>query len=201
MIRITNILMISFVFSLVSVFTISSVSFSDQSGPEQDCSEASVDFRENPNKTNDEIIAEMDRALKDSLNKYDGCLTQNNSASASASSGGGAGDSGSGSQVSSVSSGIKGTETQSSQASQTSQNQANPSAEELEQKENQVSSVPPQQTLNNGKIPEDIPPADNDTILQQKIREAAIAETDPVKRDRLWNEYRKYKGIAQKSNI
>lgn len=48
-------------------------------------------------------------------------------------------------------------------------------------------------TVNNGAIPKDIPPADNDSILQQQIREAAMKEKDPEKRKKLWEMYRKYK--------
>ena len=50
----------------------------------------------------------------------------------------------------------------------------------------------------NGKLPEDIPSADNDSALAAQIRHAAENETDPVKKAQLWNEYRKYKGLPQK---
>ena len=53
-------------------------------------------------------------------------------------------------------------------------------------------------TLSNGKSPEDIPPADNDDIIAQQIRAAALAEPDPQKQAKLWNEYRRYKGISEK---
>ncbi|MGB0570468.1 MAG: hypothetical protein ACPGQM_00135 [Alphaproteobacteria bacterium] len=50
-------------------------------------------------------------------------------------------------------------------------------------------------TQNNGKVPEDIPPADNDSALEAQIRQAAIEETDPELKNRLWDEYRRYKGL------
>ena len=53
-------------------------------------------------------------------------------------------------------------------------------------------------TLSNGKSPEDIPPADNDDIIARQIRAAALAEPDPQKQAKLWNEYRRYKGISEK---
>ena len=53
-------------------------------------------------------------------------------------------------------------------------------------------------TLSNGKLPEDIPPADNDDIIAKQIREAALAEPDPQKQAKLWNEYRRYKGIPER---
>ena len=52
--------------------------------------------------------------------------------------------------------------------------------------------------LDNGKLPEDIPPADNDDIIAKQIRAAALAEPDPQKQAKLWNEYRRYKGISEK---
>lgn len=49
-----------------------------------------------------------------------------------------------------------------------------------------------------GKLPEDIPPADNDNIIARQIREAASAEPDPEKQAKLWNEYRRYKGLPER---
>ena len=48
------------------------------------------------------------------------------------------------------------------------------------------------------KSPEDIPPTDNDDAVATQIRLAAEIEKDPVKKDKLWNEYRKYKGLPTK---
>lgn len=50
-------------------------------------------------------------------------------------------------------------------------------------------------TQGGGKLPEDIPPADNDSALEAQIRQAAIEETDPELKKRLWDEYRRYKGL------
>lgn len=50
-------------------------------------------------------------------------------------------------------------------------------------------------TPGSGKVPEDIPPADNDSALEAQIRQAAIEETDPELKKRLWDEYRRYKGL------
>lgn len=49
-----------------------------------------------------------------------------------------------------------------------------------------------------GAVPEDVKEADNDSILEAQIREAAMREKDPEVRARLWNEYRRYKGLPQK---
>ena len=45
------------------------------------------------------------------------------------------------------------------------------------------------------KPPQDIPDGSNDDVVARQLREAAMREPDPEVRERLWNEYRKYKGI------
>ena len=45
------------------------------------------------------------------------------------------------------------------------------------------------------RTPEDIPITVDDDIIARQLREAALAEEDPELRERLWEEYRKYKGI------
>lgn len=41
--------------------------------------------------------------------------------------------------------------------------------------------------------PEDIPSGSDDDVVARQIREAAMNESDPVLREKLWDEYRKYK--------
>jgi hypothetical protein len=43
--------------------------------------------------------------------------------------------------------------------------------------------------------PEDIPTGNDDDVVARQLREAAMREADPEVRERLWNEYRRYKGI------
>ena len=45
------------------------------------------------------------------------------------------------------------------------------------------------------RTPDDIPVTVDDDIIARQLREAALAEDDPVLRDRLWEEYRKYSGL------
>lgn len=45
-------------------------------------------------------------------------------------------------------------------------------------------------------LPPDIPDGRDDDIVARQIREAAEKETDPVLREKLWEEYRKYKQSA-----
>ena len=44
------------------------------------------------------------------------------------------------------------------------------------------------------RTPDDIPLTVDDDIIARQLREAALAEEDPELRERLWEEYRKYKG-------
>jgi hypothetical protein len=44
-----------------------------------------------------------------------------------------------------------------------------------------------------GPVPSDIPDGSDDDIVARQIREAAMKEQDPVLREKLWDEYRKYK--------
>jgi hypothetical protein len=45
------------------------------------------------------------------------------------------------------------------------------------------------------RTPEDIPITADDDIIARQLREAALAEDDPELRERLWEEYRKYRGM------
>ena len=45
------------------------------------------------------------------------------------------------------------------------------------------------------RTPEDVAVMVDDDIIARQLREAALAEEDPELRDRLWEEYRKYKGL------
>ena len=45
--------------------------------------------------------------------------------------------------------------------------------------------------------PKDIPSGNDDDVVARQLREAAMREPDPAVREKLWDEYRKYKGIEQ----
>ena len=74
----------------------------------------------------------------------------------------------------------------------------NTTSEDIVKYENDQSFDQRETNTNNGMIPEDIPQDDNDSVLEEQIRLAAMNEKDPEKKKRLWNEYRKYKGLPQK---
>ena len=45
--------------------------------------------------------------------------------------------------------------------------------------------------------PKDIPNGNDDDVVARQLREAAMREPDPAVREKLWEEYRKYKGISE----
>jgi hypothetical protein len=55
---------------------------------------------------------------------------------------------------------------------------------------------PPQNTAKY-PAPADIPSGSDDDVVARQLREAAAREPDPAVREKLWEEYRKYKGIAK----
>jgi len=159
-------------------------------GDDIDCSNASVDYANNPNLTRQEKIALMDKALLQSLNKYEGCqqLRSRSSASGSGASGGSSAESAGsiGSGSSTASSEMSGTQTSTRQQEPIEKTPNKPAATKHAQ------SVP---SKGGGKLPSDIPSVDNDSTLEAQIRQAAMQETDPTIKVKLWNEYRKYKGL------
>ncbi len=173
--------------------SLSSVAYAAEEG----CENTGVDFSKDSTLTKSERLAAMDRALNKSLNSYDDCLQSpsdgGGSQTSDGSSGSGSdGSSGAGTVSSAAASDISGTEKPATQAPPASADAENP-----DQDQQTAAVQPPKQAAPNGKIPDDIPPADNDTVLEKQIRQAAINETDPEKKAKLWDEYRKYKGIPK----
>lgn len=182
-------------------------------GDSIDCTEVSVDYSEDPALTREERIRLMDKAFFESLNRFELCWKEkqksNAAGGAGTGSGSGAGGSaGSGSEAGAASSvesvagstmsGTEVTPENTSEDSQTADPGASLSAQDNENIKEGGSSTAGTVKMANGKIPEDIPPAKNDDALAAQIRYAAENEPDPVKSEQLWNEYRKYKGLAPK---
>lgn len=59
--------------------------------------------------------------------------------------------------------------------------------------QNNTQKAPPAATAGSS-VPEDIPDARDDDIIARQLREAAMNEPDPELREKLWEEYRRYKG-------
>ena len=187
-------------------------------GESIDCTDVSVDYKDNRALTREERLSLMDRALFESLDKFELCqaaraMAQASSSSAAAGGASGTGDAtatsgegsggANGSVESMASSTMSGTEEVSSQPSAAEMGgleavgqDASGAAQGGEKSNGDLTT--PTATGSNGKTPDDIPVVANDDALAAQIRYAAETETDPVKKAQLWNEYRKYKGLPQK---
>jgi hypothetical protein len=155
----------------------------------------------------------MDKAFFESLNRFELCWKEKEKANGAggtgtgtgSGAGGSAGSEGEGGAASSVESvagsTMSGTEIAPENTSkniQTAESGALQSAQDVENTNEAGSRTAGTVKMANGKIPEDIPPAKNDDALAAQIRYAAENEPDPAKSEQLWNEYRKYKGLAPK---
>lgn len=172
-------------------------------GTAQDCTKVSVDYANDPTLTVDEKIALMDRALYESLSRYDACMS-------AAANGGGGGSGGGGGMTgtegggeaqganSVASSDMTGTQVSHQDAGDRGMAALN-EADMEDDADVDSWQTTATDVADNGKVPEDIPPADNDTVLQAQIRQAAMNETDPELKAKLWDEYRRYKGLPTKN--
>ncbi|MBL1321346.1 MAG: hypothetical protein COA63_009860 [Methylophaga sp.] len=177
---------------------ISQTSAEEALGASIDCSTVGINYTDNPEWTHSERLEAMDNAFFESVNRFELCnLSNQSSASAAASSGGDGGateSSGSESDASlssTASSDMTGTEEAAS---------ISPPPDVSENSEIPENADNTSVTVNgggvvNGSVPEDIPAADNDDVIAAQIRLAAEIEQDPIKKEKLWNEYRKYKGL------
>ena len=161
-----------------------------------ECTDASIRHVDDANLTKEEKIERMDQALFESLSRYDACQNQRNGIAASSVDESGGGASGNGRSSQSVaSSDMTGEEKKESETISNSEF-ANPNNADSLETDGSGSATSPVNS-SNSKAPEDIPSADNDSVLAAQIRYAAINEKDPKTKKKLWNEYRKYKGLPQ----
>ncbi len=183
------------------------IAYAEESlGGEIDCTDVSVNFVDDPTLTPEERLRLMDKAFLESLNKFELCESKKKMAKSSGGTAdnGAKGDSGNSTGEAEGSSGdesIASSTMSGTQAPPKSLHDKDVEAMETDdlkgsQDNNEAAGkTGAKVTQSNGKIPEDIPPAQNDDALAAQIRYAAENETDPVKSRQLWNEYRKYKGL------
>ena len=189
--------------ALFVFFIFQSVAYAQESlEASVDCTNVQIDYADDSTLTRGERIHRMDKSLSRSLNKFELCLSEKKKVVSN-----GANDNFGATGDSTGSS--EGGATSGSVASSTMSGTELPAAEDnVKHEEPEVN--PAVQTTNNengkyegnistanGKPPDDIPSADNDSALAAQIRRAAENETDPTKREQLWNEYRKYKGLTR----
>ncbi len=193
-------------------------------GESIDCTDVHVDYSSDSTLTKEERIRLMDKAFYKSLNKFELCQLAKEKAKAAAGTGSGNGGNGgntaanaggngatngSGNSADKPQSGLPRESVASStmsgtdvvtkkSSSEKSQAMASETLPNPEEKSGTGRESGSNAALANGKLPDDIPPAQNDDALAAQIRYAAEIEKDPVKSAQLWNEYRKYKGLPQK---
>lgn len=160
---------------------------------EDKCGESMIRYQDDPSLPRAERLEKMHQAFIDSVNRFEACeLSDPTSASENAGAGGG-GDAGSGGV-----SGNAATASQEMQGTEAPETFPETTAEAFSD-ENDLEKPPgisqPSASAANGATPEDIPAANNDDAVAAQIRLAAENETDPEIREKLWNEYRKYKGM------
>lgn len=187
---------------LSTLFFVSMETYADESTEaEVDCGKADIRYSDSPELTRAERLALMEKAFFDSVNRFESCqLTDPNSSSAESSNsndsgtqGGGQSQGGNTGNDSVASQEMQGTEPESVESE--SSQAATDSYEGSYDQDESGTSVPSGGGSQNGAIPEDIPSANNDDAIASQIRLAAEAEQDPEIKKKLWNEYRKYKGM------
>ena len=166
-----------------------------------DCANVQIDYSDDPTLTRSERIHKMDKSLSRSLDNFKLCNqeTKKIETNVANDNSGGAGEATGNSKAENMGEAI---------ASSTISGTELPAAKDDAQEESEDSLA--LQTINNkngnyqgsvstanGKHPDDIPSANNDSALAAQIRRAAVNETDPIKRKLLWDEYRKYKGLTE----
>ncbi len=184
---------------------------------ERDCAPSAVhaDVDGRP-LTREEKIARLDEALRESLARFDECLTP---AAVPADAGPGAegalGDAAGDGATGRPAAAAEGGGTEASDAAGAVESVAAEGVEGTEAPRRADAVVPGTgRTAGSGgvrsgasagipdgasdDIPDDIPEPDNDSVLEAQIRRAAMEETDPGIRARIWNEYRKYKGLPER---
>ena len=170
-----------------------------------DCTESNLESMQSDFVlTLEEEIAMMDKQLSISLNEFEKCVDEdykvkkNSESSNSESSNSESSNSESGNTSNSNSSSNNLEEKKSVPSESISGAEGSIESTESNNREKnngQMSQGVSGVTLDNGKIPDDIPEDANDSALEKQIRRAAIKAKEPEKKKRLWNEYRKYKGL------
>lgn len=197
----------TYLLSCLTITALSALGAHAQTAPEKktlpgaifDCADVTIDYTDDPSLTRDEKLQRMDEALYRSLSKYDSCQeartasTNPTDPALQVPQSPGATTQGGASVAATDISGMEITD-KSEEQSPGSESLTSPSRASMAEK-NMEEGGAQTAASDNGKLPEDIPPADNDSVLEAQIRQAAINETDPEIKKRLWNEYRKYKGL------
>ncbi len=142
--------------------------------------------------TREEKIEILNQRFFDALVRFEECMNEDEGAAqGSAESGGGGGSGGSQTFAAPVES-VAVTSVQGTQAPDPSE--IPDSAFDSTVTEGEWMVPDENEPMANGKMPEELEVTDNDAVLLEQIRQAAVAETDPVLKEKLWQEYRRRSG-------
>ncbi|PHS22511.1 MAG: hypothetical protein COA83_11650 [Methylophaga sp.] len=176
------------------IYSVPAISTAETLAATIDCSNVEIDYTDNPEWTNSERIDAMNKAFFESLNRFELCNLSNQTSAASASGAEQASNNNDGTGQGSVaSSTMTGTEEQAGNSANNTAASNDTSSSEATSQQSAAKNKGGGST--NGGKAEDIPSADNDDVIAAQIRLAAEIEQDPAKKEKLWNEYRKYKGL------
>lgn len=157
-------------------------------------------------ETSEERTARLNMEFELSLQYFDRCIAeivQDDYASAASGAAGGGGASGNtGSEQASAEGGEQadngesgdGAESTAQANAEATGGTGSDGAPELGQSASAKQSI---EGSGSGAVPSDIPGSDDDDIVAQQLRQAALETSDPVAREKLWDDYRKYKGIEK----
>ena len=163
-----------------------------------DCTDVQIDYSDDPTLTQGERIHQMDKSLSRSLNNFKLCHQETKKVEINDAAGG-AGEAtgiskGENMGEAIASSAISGNELP---ATEDGAQEESEDSLALQTTNNKNGNYQGSVSTANGKRPDDIPSANNDSALAAQIRRAAENETDSNKKKLLWDEYRKYKGLAE----
>lgn len=174
-----------------SLMLLSIISHSAELSKTRDCTVIELEPKVDPNLTTQENIQRLTEKFFESVNTVQHCEPPN-----------AAGGAGGGATASSDLSGSEAVISAVPLAASESTNDADLSAiqEDIEKVLSDSSDAAAAETKDgkNRALPDDIPSSDNDSVFEAQIRAAAENETDPEVKKKLWNEYRKYKGLPIK---
>ncbi len=192
-------------FSTIKIFFLSIVlplSGTLYARDEIDCPLVIPEFDDTPLLTREERIQMMDQVLKDALGQVQNCRhTPANIEKSNTAPGSAASDIAGSSMGANIAQHKDDTKVEQAAIDDTGNGRNVTKNTRAARPDNELSGAEISQRTSStpdGKLPEDIPPADNDNIVARQIREAASSEADPQKQAKLWNEYRRYKGLPEK---
>ena len=155
-----------------------------------ECSDIEIEADINSKLSRQENLERLYQQFDEAVNAVSHCDPTANGG------GGGGGGSAGGGLASSAAEGISGTEVKSSPLKEDSK--AAQAGSASNNGNSGASTTKTNQQGSNGKKPDELNANDNDSIYAQQLKAAADSEQDPVVKEQLLNEYRKFKSIIGK---